>query len=79
LTPGRLALLAARAWPAPSCGVSVVAVADIEGIDSRSNGWSSIPAFNTQIDDLPDFPFTKLDPLIVPRRNPVDAHAVGER
>jgi oxalate decarboxylase len=34
--------------------------------------------FNTHIDDLPDFPFTKADPLIVNRRNPVDAHAVGE-
>ena len=34
--------------------------------------------FNTHIDDLPDFPFTKSDPLIVNRRNPVDARAVGE-
>jgi oxalate decarboxylase/phosphoglucose isomerase-like protein (cupin superfamily) len=34
--------------------------------------------FNTHIDDLPDFPFTKTDPLIVSRRNPVDEHAVGE-
>jgi oxalate decarboxylase len=34
--------------------------------------------FNTHIDDLPDFPFTKTDPLIVTRRNPVDEHAVGE-
>lgn len=34
--------------------------------------------FNTHIDDLPDFPFTKADPLIVNRRNPVDAHAIGE-
>lgn len=34
--------------------------------------------FNTRIDDLPDFPFTKEDPLIVNRRNPVDTHAVGE-
>jgi oxalate decarboxylase len=33
--------------------------------------------FNTHIDDLPGFPFTKADPLIVNRRNPVDAHAVG--
>jgi oxalate decarboxylase len=30
-------------------------------------------AFNTHLDDLPDFPFTPADPLIVPRRNPVDA------
>lgn len=28
--------------------------------------------FNTHIDDLPDFPFTKSDPLIVGRRNPLD-------
>ena len=27
--------------------------------------------FNTHIDDLPSFPFTKADPLIVNRRNPV--------
>ncbi len=29
-------------------------------------------AFNTHIDDLPNFPLTTADPLIVPRRNPVD-------
>lgn len=29
-------------------------------------------AFNTHIDDLPNFPFTPSDPLIVARRNPVD-------
>jgi oxalate decarboxylase len=34
--------------------------------------------FDAQIDDLPDFPFTKSDPLIVNRLNPLDAHAVGE-
>ncbi len=34
--------------------------------------------FNTHIDDLPNFPFTRTDPLIVNRRNPVDEHAVGE-
>ena len=34
--------------------------------------------FNVHIDDLPNFPFTKADPLIVNRRNPLDAHAVGE-
>jgi oxalate decarboxylase len=34
--------------------------------------------FDTHIDDLPDFPFTKADPLIVNRLNPLDAHAVGE-
>ena len=28
--------------------------------------------FNLHIDDLPDFPFTKTDPLIVNRTNPVD-------
>jgi len=28
--------------------------------------------FNTHIDDLPDFPFTKADTLIVGRRNPLD-------
>ncbi|MGE2720452.1 cupin domain-containing protein [Mycolicibacterium celeriflavum] len=30
-------------------------------------------AFNTHIDDLPNFPFTPIDPLIVERKNPVDA------
>jgi mannose-6-phosphate isomerase-like protein (cupin superfamily) len=34
--------------------------------------------FNVQIDDLPEFPFTKVDPLIVTRNNPVDEHAMGE-
>jgi oxalate decarboxylase len=29
-------------------------------------------AFNTHIDDLPKFPFTTTDPLIVNRVNPVD-------
>ena len=29
-------------------------------------------AFNTHIDELPQFPFTPTDPLIVSRRNPVD-------
>jgi oxalate decarboxylase len=29
-------------------------------------------------DDLPDFPFTPADPLIVNRINPIDARAVGE-
>ncbi|WAJ43227.1 cupin domain-containing protein [Mycobacterium sp. Aquia_216] len=33
--------------------------------------------FDTHIDDLPDFPFTKADPLIVNRINPLDAPAVG--
>jgi oxalate decarboxylase len=28
--------------------------------------------FNTHIDDLPEFPFTKSDPLIVTRNNPLD-------
>jgi oxalate decarboxylase len=35
-------------------------------------------AFNTHVDDLPNFPFTPADPLIVRRTNPVDAKAVGE-
>lgn len=30
-------------------------------------------AFNTHIDDLPNFPFAPIDPLIVERKNPVDA------
>jgi oxalate decarboxylase len=34
--------------------------------------------FNTHIDELPDFPLTASDPLIVNRRNPVDEHAMGE-
>jgi oxalate decarboxylase len=34
--------------------------------------------FNVHIDDLPEFPFTKVDPLIVTRNNPVDEHAMGE-
>jgi oxalate decarboxylase len=36
-------------------------------------------AFDTHIDDLPNFPFTNEDPLIVNRSNPLDAHAIGER
>lgn len=35
--------------------------------------------FDTHIDDLPNFPFTSADPLIVTRRNPVDEHGLGER
>jgi oxalate decarboxylase len=34
--------------------------------------------FNVHIDDLPNFPFTNADPLIVTRNNPLDAHAIGE-
>ena len=34
--------------------------------------------FNMHIDDLPNFPFTKADPLIVNRNNPLDDHTVGE-
>ena len=34
--------------------------------------------FNMHIGDLPEFPFTKSDPLIVTRNNPVDEYAVGE-
>ncbi|MGW0158015.1 cupin domain-containing protein [Mycobacterium sp. NPDC003323] len=30
-------------------------------------------AFDTHLDALPDFPLTTSDPLIVPRRNPIDA------
>ncbi|WP_345291092.1 cupin domain-containing protein, partial [Mycolicibacterium sediminis] len=33
--------------------------------------------FGTHIDDLPQFPFTPADPLIVTRTNPVDADGVG--
>ena len=35
--------------------------------------------FNVHIDDLPNFPFTNTDPLIVTRNNPLDDHAMGER
>jgi oxalate decarboxylase len=35
-------------------------------------------SFNVHIDDLPDFPFTSSDPLVVTRNNPLDAHGVGE-
>ena len=35
-------------------------------------------AFNTHIDDLPQFPFTPADPLIVKRLNPVDDRAIGQ-
>jgi oxalate decarboxylase len=35
--------------------------------------------FNTHIDDLPAFPFTNSDPLIVPRVNPVDEYGTGEK
>jgi oxalate decarboxylase len=35
--------------------------------------------FNTHIADLPAFPFTNSDPLIVPRVNPVDRYGTGEK
>lgn len=35
-------------------------------------------AFNTHIDDLPTFPFTPADPLVVSRVNPVDTDGVGQ-
>ena len=35
--------------------------------------------FDTHIDDLPNFPFTPADPLIVTRNNPVDKYGIGER
>ncbi len=35
-------------------------------------------AFNIHIDDLPELPFTKTDPLIVTRNNPLDERAMGE-
>jgi oxalate decarboxylase len=35
-------------------------------------------AFNTHIDDLPQFPFTPADPLIVTKTNPVDAQGIGQ-
>lgn len=35
--------------------------------------------FDTHIDDLPRFPFTSADPLIVTRNNPVDERGLGER
>jgi len=34
--------------------------------------------FGTHLDDLPNFPFTPADPLVVSRNNPRDAHAFGE-
>lgn len=34
-------------------------------------------AFNTHIDDLPEFPFTPVDPLVVDRINPVDPPATA--
>jgi oxalate decarboxylase len=35
-------------------------------------------AFNTHVGDLPEFPFTPADPLVVGRVNPVDALGVGQ-
>ena len=35
--------------------------------------------FDTHIDDLPNFPFTPADPLIVTRNNPVDKYGIAER
>jgi oxalate decarboxylase len=35
-------------------------------------------SFNVHIDDLPNFPFTASDPLLVTRNNPLDARGVGE-
>jgi oxalate decarboxylase len=47
---------------------------DVETTNYRlSSGRSS------RLDDLPNFPFTKADPIIVTRTNPVDTHAIGER
>lgn len=40
---------------------------------SAYSGEVLAAAFNTHIDDLPNFPFTPIDPLIVDRKNPVDA------
>jgi len=34
--------------------------------------------FNTHIDDLPAFPFTPADPLVVSRVNPIDARGAGQ-
>ena len=34
--------------------------------------------FDTHLEDLPAFPLTNADPLIVTRRNPVDEHGMGE-
>ncbi|BBY67219.1 cupin domain-containing protein [Mycolicibacterium helvum] len=34
--------------------------------------------FNTHIDDLPAFPFTPADPLIVSRINALDTHGIGQ-
>ena len=34
--------------------------------------------FNTHIDDLPDFPFTASDPLVVTRNNPRDPYGAGQ-
>ena len=34
--------------------------------------------FNTHIDDLPDFPFTASDPLLVNRSNPLDPYGAGQ-
>lgn len=34
--------------------------------------------FDMHTEDLPSFPFTNADPLIVSRNNPVDQHAMGE-
>ena len=31
------------------------------------------------VDDLPNFPFTKTDPLVVTRSNPVDEYTMGEQ
>ena len=54
--------------------------ADIGYRASASAYSREVPAaaFNTHIDDLPQFPFTPADPLIVKRRNPVDERAVGQ-
>jgi oxalate decarboxylase len=35
--------------------------------------------FNMDVDDLPNFPFTKTDPLVVTRSNPVDEYTMGEQ
>lgn len=52
---------------------------EIENLASAFSREILAATFDTHIDDLPNFPFTPFDPLIVNRRNPVDEHGIGER
>jgi hypothetical protein len=50
----------------------------LQSTTGRAHAPEQEETLDTHIDDLPHFPFTKTDPLIVTLRNPVDQHVVSE-